>query len=383
MDAPRHPLQDYVIGQTEIEGGAHVCGLFESPGDLYGQLLPFIAQGIGRGERAVHIIDPISRDDHLARMAAAGIDVEGALARRQLEVRPWAEFYLKDGNFEPSRTVDLFRELLIEGRALGYPATRAIGFMEWTLEPVQGARAISTYEALLDVALRQATDAVVCAYDVRRHRATVIADALAIHPYALVEGRLRRRRPRRGPRDRILETAARLFHRHGIAATGIERVIAEAGVAKVTFYRQFRSKEDLVLAWIADPATRWFDQVMERAHETAVPPRGLVGAIFDATAEWLERDGFRGCPYLNTIAELAAVETDHRVRSAATRYIEEIRERLRREVVPMGGDPGVGDELQVLLTGAIALAVAYRSTLPFLVARDAAAAITRPGASDT
>jgi len=366
-----------------IQGGGHVCGLFDGADDLYRQLLPFVTEGIGRGERAVHIVDPARRREHLDRLAAAGVDVREALERRQLEVREWAEIYLLDGTSEPGRTVRLLKALLDDGPALGYPATRAIGFMEWAPGVGPGVEAITTYEALLEVALRQSSDAVICAYDMRRHRPAVIADILDIHPYAVIEGGLRMRRVASQPRERILGTAARLFHRHGIGATGIDRVIAEAGVAKATFYRQFPSKEELVLAWIRDPATRWFDRLFERAERRSEAPARVIPAIFDEVGDWLERDGYRGCPYLHTIAELADVQADNRIRASATAYVNDIRHRLRRAAAAAGADPPIGDQIHALLTGAMELAVVYRSSDPLRSARDAAVRLVGGGGAPT
>jgi len=382
LRAARQPSRPFRLLDTEIQGGGHVCGLFDGPDDLYRRLLPFVVEGISRGERAIHIVDPAKRREHLDRLAAAGVDVREAVERGQLEVRDWAETFLLDDPSEPERTVGLVITLLDEGPTLGYPATRAIGFMEWALERAPGVvETITSHEALLDVALRQSSDAVICAYDVRRHRPAVIADVLDIHPYALVEGGLRMRQVASRPRDRILATAARLFHRHGIGVTGIDRVIAEAGVAKATFYRHFPFKEELVLAWIRDPATRWFDGLFERAERRSKVPLRVIPAVFDEVADWLERDGYRGCPYLHTIAELADVEADHRVRAAATAYVDDIRQRLRGAAIAAGADPGIGDQLHALLTGAMELAVAYRSGDPIRSARDAAERLTAGAAA--
>jgi AcrR family transcriptional regulator len=357
------------LGDREIPGG-HVCALVDGPDDFFGQLTGFVADGLDQGERAIHVVDPASRDRHLERLAQGGIDVAAALDTGQLEVRTWADAYLIHGSFQPARTADVVIGLIAEGRDRGYPATRLIGVMEWVLEQAPGVEAIGSYEALLEARLRPSPDVIVCAYDVRRQRPSLIVDMLAMHPYALVEDRLRTGTPR-PPRDRILVTAARLFHRHGVAATGVDRVIAEAGVAKATFYRQYRTKEDLVLAWIRDPATRWFDRILEQAERATPSPDAVLLAIFDGTASWLERNQFRGCPYLNTIAELADVQAEHRVRAAALAYLEEIGAHLRRLATRAGVDPGIGDQVHTLLAGAIELAVARRSTAPLLVARAA------------
>ena len=103
-------------------------------------------------------------------------------------------------------------------------------------------------------------------------------------------------------RDRILWTACNLFYRDGVRATGIDRVIAEAQVTKVTFYRHFPSKNDLVLAFLADRHTRWmawFDAALQRYGDS---PQALAPAL----AEWLMDEGFRGCAFLNSSAELGA-----------------------------------------------------------------------------
>jgi AcrR family transcriptional regulator len=372
VDAAREVTQrTFRIGGLDIAGG-HVCGAFEGDDDLYAQLTGFVAEGIERGERAVHIIDPSTRREHVDRLAAAGIDVDGAIARGQLDIREWADVYLIDGRFEPTRTVAVVRNAIDSGRQMGYPATRAIGFMAWAIDDAPGVEAVSAYEARLDAELGRTRDVVVCAYDVRRHRPSVIVDVLAIHPYTLVEGQLRGGAPRQMPRDRILATAARLFHRRGIAATGVDRVIAEAGVAKATFYRQYGSKEDLVLAWIDDPSTNWFDRLLEAVHATGPSPNMVVPRLFDSVAEWIELDDFRGCPYLNTLAELGGTDGSPRVRAAATAHIDGIGDQLRDASVAAGADPSVGDQIQAVLAGSIQLAAARRSIDPIRQAREAA-----------
>lgn len=103
-----------------------------------------------------------------------------------------------------------------------------------------------------------------------------------------------------GPRERILLTAHDLFYRDGIRATGIDRVIAESGVAKVTFYRYFPSKNDLIcefleyrhLQWMA-----WFTDALARHG-------GGPDALCPALAEWFHDADFRGCAFINCVAEL-------------------------------------------------------------------------------
>ncbi len=102
-------------------------------------------------------------------------------------------------------------------------------------------------------------------------------------------------------RDRILHTAHRLFYAHGIRATGIDKVIAEAGVTKVTFYRHFPSKNELILAYLALRHAIWMDwftaTLAEHGH--------TVAALTPTLKAWFEDEGFRGCAFINAVNEMA------------------------------------------------------------------------------
>lgn len=106
-----------------------------------------------------------------------------------------------------------------------------------------------------------------------------------------------------GARDRILQTAHDLFYQDGIRATGVDRVIAASGVAKLTFYRHFPSKNDLIRAYLAHRHERWmswFQAALARHGQNAQ-------AITPAVGEWLRDPTYRGCAFLNTVSELAGV----------------------------------------------------------------------------
>ncbi|MBW8714540.1 MAG: TetR/AcrR family transcriptional regulator [Variovorax paradoxus] len=128
-------------------------------------------------------------------------------------------------------------------------------------------------------------------------------------------------------RERILLTAHDLFYADGIRATGIDRVIAASGVTKVTFYRHFPSKDDLVRAFLDHRHARWMawfvDALGRRgAHERA----GNAGALLllaDAMAEWFADAAFRGCAFINAVAEVGGS-----VEGAAERAREHKREMV-------------------------------------------------------
>jgi AcrR family transcriptional regulator len=101
-------------------------------------------------------------------------------------------------------------------------------------------------------------------------------------------------------RRRLLDTATRLFYTEGIRAVGIDRIIAEAGVAKATFYNHFPSKDALVLAYIEEQDRLGREAVSALPGQ---PPRAMIAAIMGRISEAVVAGGWRGCPFLNAAAE--------------------------------------------------------------------------------
>ena len=101
-------------------------------------------------------------------------------------------------------------------------------------------------------------------------------------------------------RERILLTAHDLFYREGIRATGIDRVIAESGVAKVTFYRHFPSKNVLIREFLEYRHQRWMTWFIDALQRHG----GGIQALPQALAEWFREEDFRGCAFINSVGEL-------------------------------------------------------------------------------
>ncbi|HEX7687297.1 MAG TPA: helix-turn-helix domain-containing protein, partial [Burkholderiaceae bacterium] len=106
------------------------------------------------------------------------------------------------------------------------------------------------------------------------------------------------------PRERILRTAHELFYREGIRATGIDRVIAESGVAKLTFYRQFESKDALVRAFLDARHARWMAWFADALSRHG----GGLRAIVPSMREWFASPDYRGCAFLNSVGELGPAQ---------------------------------------------------------------------------
>ena len=111
--------------------------------------------------------------------------------------------------------------------------------------------------------------------------------------------------PGAAPRERILATAARVFYSQGVRATGIDRIIAEAGVAKATLYYHFPAKTDLVREYLERRHAAWMDEFA--ANLAATRRRGLR-ALADALGRWFESGNFNGCAFINVTAESAEDE---------------------------------------------------------------------------
>jgi len=177
----------------------------------------------------------------------------------------------------------------------------------------------------------------------------------------------------------VLEVAHELFYWHGIRATGVDRVAAEAGVAPTTLYRLFASKDDLVAAYV-ERAFRlyreWFDAA---AAPGGSAPRDRILAVFDALAEQVQPDRCRGCPFLMALAEFP--DADHPARRGAIAMKVWVRGRLGElaeefaTANPVDDPAGLADNLSLLMEGVYASAQALGHLGPARRARTIAAVL--------
>jgi AcrR family transcriptional regulator len=156
-------------------------------------------------------------------------------------------------------------------------------------------------------------------------------------------------------RQRILDTASEMFYRDGVRAVGIDAIIARSGVAKMSLYRNFPSKDALVTAWLEDRNAffwrRWDHAETSRARD----PRGQLEAVLDMVAATASHPRWRGCPFLNTGTEFR--EPDHPARGVILAHKRAVRERLHRLATAAGArEPDLlAQQLQLLIDGAYAI----------------------------
>jgi hypothetical protein len=141
------------LAGARLQRSRHVCAFFHSREEEYRVLLPFIKEGIERGEKAFHIVDPRRRREHLRSLKEASIHVAEIEGSGQLEVRGWEDAYLRGGHFDQDAMLQLIEEVLRGGKAQGFPITRLLANMEWALEDRPGVDALVEYEARLNYIL--------------------------------------------------------------------------------------------------------------------------------------------------------------------------------------------------------------------------------------
>jgi AcrR family transcriptional regulator len=153
-------------------------------------------------------------------------------------------------------------------------------------------------------------------------------------------------------RERVLETASLLFYNHGVHAVGVDLIVEQAGVAKTSLYRHFRTKDDLVGAFLErEDADFWdtWDRAAEGHEDDAAEE---LAAQLDWIGERLKRPNYRGCPQLNVAAEFP--DSDHPARRVAAAHKRELRLRLEKIAQRLGVErPNeLAGQLSLLVNGA-------------------------------
>jgi hypothetical protein len=197
----------------------HVCAFFNSIDEHYRVLRSFIKDGFDQGDRAFHLVDPERREDHLRRLADAGVDVEEAIDSGQLEVHPWQDGPLGGERFDQDTWLAGFEEVLQAGPGAGYAQTRFLAQMEWALVDLPGVEDLIEFETRVNYVVPKYDDAVICAYDLSKFDASVVIYALRTHPVVIIGGLLQEN-PFFVPPDQLLvELQERRSVREGASVT--------------------------------------------------------------------------------------------------------------------------------------------------------------------
>ncbi len=173
-------------------------------------------------------------------------------------------------------------------------------------------------------------------------------------------------------RDQIVDTALDLFYRRGFNATGIEKVLSDANVARMTLYNHFKSKEELILAVLRRRDERFRDWLARYVEKSADTPRDRLLALFDAHAEWFAEENFRGCLFINAAAEFSS--SSESILAVAAEHKRLITSFIRGLAVAAGAKrpDALADQISLLLEGSIVSAQVLGNGLWARKAREAA-----------
>jgi AcrR family transcriptional regulator len=155
-------------------------------------------------------------------------------------------------------------------------------------------------------------------------------------------------------RERVMRAAYDLFSCQGTRTVGVDAVIGEAGVAKMTLYRNFGSKEDLILAFLARREVIWtHGWVQAESRRRGDTPAQRLLAIFEIFGEWFARPDFEGCSFVTTLLEVT--NRDSPVRQASVQHLANIRSYLRDLATEAGvADPdSFARQWHILMKGSI------------------------------
>jgi AcrR family transcriptional regulator len=180
----------------------------------------------------------------------------------------------------------------------------------------------------------------------------------------------------RNHRERVLEAALKLYGRYGFHATGIDRIVAESGVAKMTLYKHFKSKEDLTVA-----ALRLCDERLRRDLEAGVEgrkptsPAERLLAVFDVLHTWLSSPEYQGCPFIKASSEYASARDP--IHAAAQSHKEFLNAYLLEQARALGEDEPerLSTRLLLLIEGAIVVRQVLGRRDAAVEAREAARAL--------
>jgi hypothetical protein len=175
---------------SQLTDVRHVCAFFNSDEELYRVLLPFIKDGFECGDKAIHVVNPGHRHNHLARLAGAGVDPIAAQQCGQFELRSNTDTYLRDGRFDQDRMLKVFEQLASGTAEGGFPLSRIVCQMDWAAQDRSHIDDLIEFESRVNHVWQCHDDAVICVYDLAKFGGDTVIDIMRTHPMIIVGGML-------------------------------------------------------------------------------------------------------------------------------------------------------------------------------------------------
>jgi AcrR family transcriptional regulator len=153
------------------------------------------------------------------------------------------------------------------------------------------------------------------------------------------------------PKEKLFQTAARLFYQHGYRAIGVDTIASEAGIGKMTLYRHYPSKDDLILAFLQE-SNKEFWEYFDQSTKDATTARGKLLAFFEALEGYTTSPNCYGCPFINLATEYP--EVGYRGHQVALEHKQSVRARFNQLAGEAGASrpEALADTLLLLMDGA-------------------------------
>ncbi|MBI4495199.1 MAG: MEDS domain-containing protein [Chloroflexi bacterium] len=170
----------------DLRQGDHLCLIYEEPAEQMAAVIPFVQDGLARGERCVYIADDRTVDEVHSALEAVGVDVPGLSARGALALLTKRDAYLRSGSFDPEAMIAFLRQAVADALEAGFTGLRATGEMTWALGHEVGCDRLIEYEALLNDFFPGSRALAICQYNRRRFLPAIVHDVLRTHPIAIL-----------------------------------------------------------------------------------------------------------------------------------------------------------------------------------------------------
>lgn len=174
----------------EVPISGHICAFFSSSEEKYGTLAPYFRAAIDAGDRVINVVDESVRTAHQRQLERMGVSVEQAMQRDRFRLHSSEQMYMKDGELALDSVLDMLRESLATAKADGH-RLRTCGEMNWVARNPATRRQAMDYEVRVNELLPGHECTMLCVYDLAHTPSSLVADILATHPYAVINGRLR------------------------------------------------------------------------------------------------------------------------------------------------------------------------------------------------
>ena len=181
-----NPEQSIHLAGFNLGEHRHVCAFFHTQHQEDKVIVPFLKEGIDRGEKAYCVLDRGMRMHLLQKLSLAGIEVPLAEKRGQLEVKASEEMYVRDGRFDQDAMLALIQDVLSKAAEQGFALTRYVARVDWATKYRVGMNELLEYEARVNYVSPKLHDVLICVYDLAEFSAGVVMDILRTHPVVII-----------------------------------------------------------------------------------------------------------------------------------------------------------------------------------------------------